>query len=108
MLNLTKMRSKVPTIIITTIFALFHIIVVAIPVVTSGGSGETQGFATALFDFPIAWLLGLFPAGRGILHGSSQALYVLIFSAGGTLMYCVAGAVIGHALQSIIRAFRAS
>lgn len=100
------MRSKAPILIVTTIFALFHIIVVAIPVVTSGGSGEGQGFAAAIFDFPIVWLLELFPAGRGVLYGSAHTVYLFIFSIGGTLMYAGVGAVIGFALRKILRAFR--
>ena len=60
------MRSSLPlTIGLATTFALFHIVVVAIPVLTSGGSGEAQAFTAAIFDLPIFWLLGLFPAGRG-------------------------------------------
>ena len=102
------MRSRTSIIIVTTLFALFHIIAVAVPVVTSGGSGETQAFAAAVFDFPIAWLLGLFPAGRGVLYGSSHTLYVLIFSLGGTLMYAAVGALLGYAVHRIIGVFRAA
>jgi hypothetical protein len=102
------MRSKAVVIIVTTLFALFHIIAVAVPLVTSGGSGEAQAFAAAIFDFPIAWLLGLFPAGRGVLYGSSHTLYVLIFSVGGTLMYAALGALLGYAAHRIIQVFRAA
>lgn len=102
------MRSKAAIIVPTTLFALFHIIAVAVPLVTSGGSGEAQAFAVAIFDFPIAWLLGLFPAGRGILYGSSHTLYLLIFGVGGTLMYAAVGALLGYAVHRIIRVFRAA
>jgi hypothetical protein len=82
------MRSNLSlTIVATTIFALFHILVVAIPVLSSGGSGETQAFAAAIFDLPLFWLLGLFPAGRAVLYGSSPLAYILVFSVGGTLMW---------------------
>ncbi|HXV08335.1 MAG TPA: hypothetical protein VD791_09920 [Burkholderiales bacterium] len=94
--------------IAATIFALIHLILVAVPVVTSGGSGEAQAFAAAIFDFPIAWLLGLFAAGRGVLYGSSNTLYILIFSIGGTVMYAAVGALLGYAIHRIIRAFRAA
>ena len=78
------MRSNLSlTMVVATIFALFHILVVAIPVLSSGGSGETQAFAAAIFDLPLFWLLGLFPAGRAVLYGSSPSVYVLVFSVGG-------------------------
>jgi ABC-type Na+ efflux pump permease subunit len=103
------MRSSLPlTIGLATIFALFHIVVVAIPVLSSGGSGETQAFTAAVFDLPIFWLLGLFPAGRGVLYGGSQSTYILVFSVGGTLMYAVLGALIGRGLHSVIRVFHAT
>jgi len=103
------MRSSLPlTIGLATTFALFHIVVVAIPVLTSGGSGEAQAFTAAIFDLPIFWLLGLFPAGREVLYGSSQSTYILVFSVGGTLMYAVLGALIGRGLHSVIRVFHAA
>jgi hypothetical protein len=44
------MRSSLPlTIGLATTFALFHIVVVAIPVLTSGGSGEAQAFSRSHF-----------------------------------------------------------
>ena len=101
------MRSKARIIIaMAAIFALFHIVIVAVPVLTSGGSGETQAFAAAIFDLPIFWLLGLFPAGRAVLYGSSRSLYILLFSVGGTLMYAAVGALVGWGMHNIIRAFR--
>ena len=102
------MRSKGPVIIASALFAFFHIIVVAVPVVTSRGIGEKQGFAVGMFDLPIVWLLGLFPAGRGILYGSPQMLYVLIFSVGGTFMYAAVGALLGYGIHTIIRVCRAA
>lgn len=96
------------TISMAAIFALFHIIVVAVPVLWSGGSGETQAFAAAIFDLPIFWLLGLFSAGREVLYGSSHFAYVLTFSVGGTLMYAAVGALVGRGIHSVNRAFRAT
>ena len=105
----THVRSKATIIVAMTVgFALFHIIVVAVPVLTSGGSGETQAFATALFDMPIFWLLGLFPAGRQLLYGSFPLLYILVFTVGGTLMYAAVGALVGRGIDTFIRAFRAA
>ena len=101
------MSSKaVISIFTTTTLALFHIIVVAVPVLSSGGSGEPQGFAAGIFDFPIVWLLDRFPAGRAVLYGSSHALYIFIFSVGGTLMYAVGGLLLGYGLHRIVRAFK--
>jgi hypothetical protein len=103
------MRSSLPlTIGLATIFALFHIVAVAIPVLSSGGSGETQAFSAAIFDLPIFWLLGLFPGGREVLYGTSQSAYILVFSLGGTLMYAILGALIGRGLYSVIRVFHAA
>ena len=103
------MRSRLSlTIAMATIFAIFHIIVVAVPVLSSGGSGETQAFTAAIFDLPIFWLLGLFPAGREVLYGPSHSAYMLAFSVGGTLMYAVVGALVGRGMHSVIRAFRAA
>jgi hypothetical protein len=90
------------------IFALFHIIVVAVPMLASGGSGETQAFAAAIFDLPIFWLLGLFSAGREVLYGASPSFYILVFAVGGTLMYAAVGALVGRGLHTVIRAFRAA
>ena len=89
-------------------FALFHIIVVTIPVLLSGGSGESQAFAAAVFDFPISWLLGLFPSGRGVLYGSSPLTYMLVFAVGGTLMYAAIGALVGWGLHIVRRVFHAA
>ncbi|MGH8678511.1 MAG: hypothetical protein ACREUQ_09200 [Burkholderiales bacterium] len=103
------MRSVAPTIVaVAAIFALVHIIVVAVPVLMSGGSGETQAFAVAIFDLPIFWLLGLFPAGRTVLYGTFPSLYILVFSVGGTLMYAAIGAFVGRGIHFVIRALRAA
>jgi hypothetical protein len=88
------------------IFALFHAVVVVSPILASGASGETQAFAVAIFDLPISWLLGLFPAGRQILYGSSPLLYTLLFVVGGTVMYAAVGALVGSGINFLIRAFR--
>ena len=87
------------------ILALFHIVVVAVPVLLSSGVGESQAFAAAFVDFPISWLLALFPDGRGLLYGSSPWLYISVFAVGGTLMYAAIGALIGWIVHIIGRAF---
>src|SRR5712672_4785974 len=102
------MRSLPRTVIvIATTFAVFHVIVVAIPVLLSGGSGESQAFAAAIVDLPIAWLLALFPAGRSVLYGSSPRLYMLVFSIGGTFMYAAIGALLGLVIYILNQVFRA-
>jgi len=103
------MRSLPRTIIVVSaIFALFHLVVVAAPVLLSGGSGESQAFAAAIFDLPISWLLGLFPSGRSVLYGSSPRIYMLVFAVGGTLMYAAIGALVGWAMRVIGRGGRAA
>ena len=103
------MRSISPVIVVmAALFALFHVIVVAAPVLMSAGSGEAQAFAAAIFDLPISWVLGLFPEGRAVLYGSSPSLYILIFCVGGTLMYAAIGVLVGCGIHIIRRAFRAA
>ena len=105
----TRMKS-LPRIVAVTavIFAIIHVAIVAIPVVVSGGAGESQAFAAAIFDFPIHWLLGSFAAGRGVLYGSSPTTYMLVFAVGGTVMYAAIGALAGWLLHSIGRVVRAA
>lgn len=103
------MHSRASIVIIMgALFAVFHIIVVAVPMLASGVSGESQAFAAAIVDLPIFWLLGLFPAGRAVLYGSSPLLYILAFVVGGTLMYAGVGAMVGGGIRILIRAYRAS
>lgn len=102
------MLSPKTTVIVTAaIFALFHIIVVAVPLALSGGSGETQALLTAIFDLPILWLLGLFPSGRAVLYGSSPSIYMVVFGLGGTLMYAALGALLVWAIHITRRGIRA-
>ena len=103
------MRSPMTAVVVTAaIFALFHIIVVAVPVVLSCGSGEMQAFITAIVDLPIFWLLGLFPSGRSVLYGSSPSIYILVFGLGGTFMYAAVGALVGLAINTVRRGMRAA
>ena len=105
----TRMKSLSRVVAVTAvIFAIIHVALVTIPVVVSGGAGESQAFAAAIFDFPIQWLLGLFAAGRGVLYGSSHTTYILVFAVGGTVMYAAIGALAGWILYSIGRAIRAA
>jgi hypothetical protein len=95
-------------IVTAVVFAIIHIIVIAIPVLWSGGAGESQAFAAAIFDFPISWLLGMFPSGRAVLYGSSPSIYILVFAVGGTCMYAAIGALVAWGVRLISRVFRAA
>jgi len=102
-------RSANTTVIVTAaIFVIFHLVVVVLPLALSGGSGEAQAFATAVFDLPIFWLLGLFPEGRAVLYGSSPSTYVLVFSLGGTLAYAAVGALLGWGIHAARRGMHAA
>jgi len=103
------MNSRARTIsLAAALFAGFHIIAVALPVLISGGAGESQAFATALFDLPLHWALELFASGLAVLYGSSHALYIWVFAVGGTLMYAALGALLGAGIHAVARAFRAA
>jgi len=102
-------RSLPWTVVFTAVvFAIIHTVVVAIPVLLSRGSGESQAFAVAIFDLPIVWLLGLSSGGRSVLYGSSPSIYILVFAVGGTIMYAAIGAVVGWGMHIISRVFRAA
>ncbi len=51
-------------------FALFHIVAVAAPVVSSHGGGEAQGFAVVIFDMPLVQLL-VAVGGGALMNGNS-------------------------------------
>jgi len=92
-------------IVMAAVLAFFHFVVVGIPVLVSGGTGETQAFAAALFDAPIHWLLTRVPGAAAVVYGPHPAIYMLIFAGGGTLMYAVLGAMIGSGLHVARRLF---
>lgn len=89
-----------------TVFGGFHALVVALPVISTWGSGEGQAFAVAIFDLPLVALLSLFAAGKSLLYNGPQWAYVAVFAVGGTLMYCGAGVLVGLAVQRLISAVR--
>jgi hypothetical protein len=88
------------------VFGSFHALMVALPVISTWGNGESQAFAVAIFDLPLVALLSLFAAGKSLLYNGPQWAYVGVFAVGGTLMYCGAGALIGLAVQRLISAVR--
>lgn len=99
------MRWITPT-IGATVFGSVHVLVVALPVISTWGNGEAQGFAVAIFDLPLVALLSLLAPGRSLLYNGPQWAYVGVFAVGGTLMYCGAGALVGLAVQRLISAVR--
>jgi hypothetical protein len=88
------------------VFGSVHALIVALPVISTWGNGEGQAFAVAIFDAPLVALLSLFAAGRSLLYDGPSWVYVGVFAIGGTLLYCGAGAVVGFAVQRLIRAVR--
>jgi hypothetical protein len=99
------MRWITPT-VGASVFGSFHVLVVALPVISTWGSGEGQAFAVAIFDFPLVVLLSLFAGGKSLLYNGPQWAYVAVFAVGGTLMYCGAGALVGLGIQRLISALR--
>jgi len=78
------------------IFASIHLLLVVIPVVSSGGSGEGQAMSVTYFDFPLVLFLGKFARGGELLYGVGRSReYVWFFSVFGTLMYATVGLMLG-------------
>jgi hypothetical protein len=95
------MRKRAATLILTLLMVLAHILLVSAPVISSGGSGEGQGWAVMLFDLPLVLLVSIVPGGQGILNGYHQTAYVIIFGVGGALMYAGIGALIGRFIDHL-------
>jgi hypothetical protein len=81
----------------------FHALAVAWPVISTWGNGEGQAFVVALFDLPLVAALSRFTVGRSLLYNGPSWAYVSVFAVGGTLMYCGAGALVGLAVQRLLR-----
>ena len=94
------MRSKAATIITSSVFAIFHVIVVVVPVISSGANGEGQAFAVVIFDVPLVWLLSAMPGGNTVLYNNRRA-YTFVFCIFGTLMYAAVGGLIGWIIDVI-------
>jgi hypothetical protein len=78
------------------LLAAVHMLLVVIPVVSSGGSGEGQAMSVAYCDFPLVFLLEKSGRGGQLLYGIGQSRqYVWFFSIAGTLMYAAVGFVLG-------------
>lgn len=96
-----------PVCIVATVFATLHVVLVAVPVVISGGNGESQAFAVMIFDFPLAWILDQVDWGRDILYGNlgviGHRIYVIIFSIGGTILWACLGALLAYVIRRLVR-----
>ncbi len=96
----TFVRKYVVTIIMSLIFALFHVLTIVSTLITTGGSGEGQALAVLFLDFPLVLLLQVIPGGGYILYYSLTA-YILFFSIVGAIMYAVVGGMFGLVVDKI-------
>lgn len=96
-----------PVCVVAIVFATLHVLLVAVPVVTSSGNGEAQGFAVLVFDFPLVWILSQSDWGRDILYGNlgttGKAIYVLIFSIGATIFWAGLAALLAYVITRLFR-----
>jgi hypothetical protein len=96
-----------PVSVVAAVFATLHVILVAVPLISSGGHGEGQAFAVVIFDFPLVWILHQVDWGREILYGNLGAnghwRYVLIFSLGGTIFWASVGALLAYGIKRLLR-----
>ena len=100
------MKNSIGMIIGGAVMGLLHIVLVVIPVVMSGGSGENQAGRVLFFDFPLVWLMNRFEPSRAVLEGDVH-WYVLTISVGGTLLHIGGGIVLGYVAARLLLKFRA-
>ena len=96
-----------PVYVAAIVFATLHVVLVALPVVTSGASGEAQAFAVLILDFPLVWVLSQFGWGLDILYGNlgatGRAIYMLIFGIGATIFWAGVGGLLAHLITRLFR-----
>lgn len=96
-----------PVCVVAIVFAMLHVLLVAVPVVSSGANGEAQAFAVVIFDFPLVWILSQFDWGLDILYGNlgttGKTIYVLIFSIGATIFWAGLGALLAYVITRLFR-----
>lgn len=93
--------------IVAGLFSVFHVFFVALPVISTGGHGEGQALAVAIFDFPLVALMQRTHTGSCILYGCVEASaipYEMFIPIVGTLMYGIAGFVGGVVLRRLVLA----
>ncbi len=93
-------KIKLP-LVIAMIFCTFHIITVVFTLILTKGSGEGQAFLVYFIDYPLVRVLYKFSFGFNILNNSSTFVYISFISIAGTLMYGVAGYVVGTFIKFI-------
>jgi hypothetical protein len=86
----------------STVYALigvvFHFVVVVVPLLVSGGTGEAgkgAGWIALIFDFPLT-LLELNILAIEHLVVTSTMGYILYYTLGGSLLYGLVGWLIGY------------
>jgi hypothetical protein len=74
--------------------AVFHVVVLVLPLIITGGKVKFIGYLFLWFDFPL-FLLGLFipESLRFIFHWMSETLWLSLL---GTIMYAFGGWFIGR------------
>ncbi len=87
------------TIILASIFGLFHLIAVAAPFIAARGIGEEAGWRMIMYDFPLIWVVRALHLDSALGNG---VLFITVF---GTLMYAAVGAAIGYFVDWIRRPY---
>ena len=93
----------------STVYALagvvFHLVVVVIPLLLSGGTGEagkTVGWMVLFFDFPLTILEISFRTIEHFVVTSTMGA-ILYYSLGGTMFYALGGWILGFFMDSLSR-----
>lgn len=96
-----------PVCVVAIVFATLHVLLVAVPVVTSSANGEAQAFAVLVFDFPLVWILRQSDWGLDILYGNlgatGKTIYMLIFSIGATIFWAGLSALLTYVITRLFR-----
>lgn len=87
-------RQRSVTVVLAIAFALFHALVVAVPVLLMGATGEGQGYLVLFFDLPLVLLANAIPATQRLLHNDVVTYYFVVIVL-GTLMWAAVGALCG-------------
>lgn len=96
-----------PVCVVAIVFATLHVLLVAVPVVTSSANGEAQAFAVLVFDFPLVWILRQSDWGLDILYGNlgatGKTIYMLIFSIGATIFWAGLSSLLTYVITRLFR-----
>jgi hypothetical protein len=61
------------------VFTGIHVLLVVLPVVASGGSGEGQAMSVSFFDFPLVFFLEKSAPGDQLLYGIGHSREYVVF-----------------------------